>query len=178
MSDHADKTATGWYLKSQPQIVAALKSRLGATPDLQDLAQEVYLRLLRVEQPELIRNPSSYVYRVALNVEEEWRLRAAQALEHSSEPLEAMAAGEDPEDSALRSERHRAMRKAIEALPPATRNAMLLHVQRDMTYEQVAVHLGVSRRAVKRYILKGYAATRAALAGIETPAKSIKGKSR
>ena len=128
----------------------------------------MYLRLLRVEQPELISDPSSYVYRVALNVAEEWRLRAAQALEHSSDALETMESDQDPEQSAAQTERQAAMRRALEALPSAMRSAMVLHVQQDMTYEQVAEHMGVSRRAVKRYIAKGYAATRVALAGIET----------
>ena len=91
----------------------ALKSRLGRTADLQDLAQEVYLRLLRVEQPKLISDPSSYVYRVALNVAEEWRLRAAQALEHSSDALETMESDQDPEQSAAQTERQAAMRRAL-----------------------------------------------------------------
>lgn len=130
---------------------------------MQDLAQEVYLRLLRVDRPELIRDPSSYAYRVALNVAQEWRLRAAQALPHSSDPLETLEGGADPEDSAGQSERQRAVRDAVEALPASVRNAMLLHLHRDMTYEQVAEHMGVSRRAVKRYILKGYAAALAEL---------------
>ena len=64
------------------------------------------------------------------------------------------------------------------ALPSAMRSAMVLHVQQDMTYEQVAEHMGVSRRAVKRYIAKGYAATRVALAGIETAGEPYGGKGK
>ena len=36
-----------------------------------------------------------------------------------------------------------------------------------MTYQQVAEHLGVSRRAVKRYVANGYAALRVAAAATD-----------
>ena len=49
ISENVDKTLGRWYLESQPQIVTALKSRLGYSADLEDLAQEVYLRLLRAD---------------------------------------------------------------------------------------------------------------------------------
>lgn len=150
---------------------------MGNSADLQDLAQEVYLRLLRVEQPELINNPQSYIYRVALNVAEEWRLRAAQSMEHSSDPLDTLESpGSNQAQLFEQEERQKVMRSAMEALPSATRNAMVLHVQQDMTYEQVAEHMGVSRRAVKRYIAKGYAAMRAALSGIEEARGPHRGK--
>ena len=152
-----------WF-DAQPQIAGALKSRLGDSPDLPDLAQEVFLRLLRIRQPELIRDPEAYVYRVALNVAQEWRLRAAQSKDHSSAALEALEAADEPEESTVRDQRQRIIRRAVAELPAATRSALLLHVYRDMTYEHVAEHMGVSRRAVKRYLANGYAALRVALA--------------
>ena len=157
------ETPIGWF-DARPQIAGALRSRLGDSPDLPDLAQEVFLRLLRIKQPELIRDPEAYVYRVALNVAEEWRLRAAQSKDHSSKPLDALASADDPGEAMARGQRQGVIRRAVEELPRATRSALLLHVHRDMTYEQVAAHMGVSRRAVKRYLANGYAALRVALA--------------
>ena len=152
-----------WF-DARSQIAGALRSRLGDSPDLPDLAQEVFLRLLRIQKPELIRDPEAYVYRVALNVAEEWRLRAAQSKDHSSEPLNSLASVDDPAEAMVRDQRQGVIRRAVEELPRATRSALLLHVHRDMTYEQVAEHMGVSRRAVKRYLANGYAALRVALA--------------
>src|SRR5258706_12017722 len=42
------------------------RSRLAA--DAADLAQEVYLRMLRVNNPESIRNPQAYLFTVANNL--------------------------------------------------------------------------------------------------------------
>ena len=46
-----------------------LRRRLPGRIDPEDLAQEVYVRLLRVEQLEQIKEPQAYLYRVASNVE-------------------------------------------------------------------------------------------------------------
>ena len=43
--------------------------------EVQDLAQEVFLRLLRVSNPDLVRHPRAYMLRVAINVLQEWRRR-------------------------------------------------------------------------------------------------------
>lgn len=166
---NAERILASWYLDEQPTIAGALRHRLGHSPDLEDLAQEVYLRLLRVNRPELIKDPRSYIYRVALNVAEEWRLRAPQARSHSAEALAQLVSVDDPEESAARREGQAAMRRAVESLPATTRDAILLHVTKGMTYEQVAAHMDVSRRAVKRYIANGYAALRIAVEG-STPA--------
>ena len=156
------------WLDARPQIADALERRLGDSPDLPDLAQEVFLRLLRIQRPEMIRNPQAYVYRIALIVAEEWRLRAPQVKDHSSGELDSLESADDPEESIIRRQRHGAIRRAVEVLPPASRSALLLHVYRDMSYQQVAEHMGVSRRAVKRYLANGYAALRLALADQRT----------
>ena len=74
--------------------------RLRNVHDVPDLAQEVFLRLLRVERHETIRNPEAYLFTVASHVIHQHTLR------RSSEPIsvditEALAElqtpdGEDP----------------------------------------------------------------------------------
>ena len=48
--------------------------RIRARSDAPDLAQEVYLRMLRVSDPEAIRNPQLYLYTVASNLVKEHAL--------------------------------------------------------------------------------------------------------
>ncbi len=149
-----------WFERSRFLIRQALAQRLNRAADIDDLAQEVYLRLLRVPRPDLVRNPQAYLYRVAINVAEEWRARAAQSCDHSSEALQNLSAHDDLEGDASQHQRAQAVQRALEALPDASRTAVVLHVRDGMTYEEVAQHMGVSRRAVKRYVAKGYAALR------------------
>ncbi len=162
--DNSQRLAAEWFQQFQSVIRQALSSRIGRVADIDDLAQEVYLRLLRVPEPELVENPQGYLYRVALNVAEEWRQRAAQSREHSSDPLSGLVAGEDLEREAGNKERDRLVQRSLAGLPPASRTALILHVRDGLTYDEVAAHMRVTRRAVKRYVAKGYAALRRELA--------------
>src|SRR5438034_7402734 len=49
--------------------------------EVPDLVQEVFLRLLRVEDHEAIRNPQAYLYTIANHVLHQHTLRTAAALE-------------------------------------------------------------------------------------------------
>ncbi|XOV86467.1 MAG: RNA polymerase sigma factor [Pseudomonadota bacterium] len=159
MHSYQIAVVTDWYLGSQDRIKQALSTRLSRAEDIEDLSQEVYLRLLRVPKPEDVKNPQAYLYRIALNVAQEWRQRAAQAWDHNA-PVDALEATESPYDEVSAVEQDSAALELIHDLPLAQRTALTLHVIEGMTYEQVASHMAVSRRAVKRYVANGYATLR------------------
>jgi RNA polymerase sigma factor (sigma-70 family) len=163
-----DALAIEWYLGSLSRVRQALSSRLDRREDIDDLAQEVYLRLLRVPQLDLVQNPQAYLYRVALNVAQEWRQRAAQSLDHGV-ALDGLIAEDDPLDEVMRAELDANTYDILKALPLTLRTALILHVIDGLTYEQVAEHMGVSRRAVKRYVAIGYASLRDRLSAPEGP---------
>lgn len=160
-TDTNDKTtAAQWFERWHALIRHALSGRLQRREDVDDMAQEVYLRLLRVPDLDLVRSPRSYLYRIAVNVAEEWRLRAPQAMPHSSDPIDELESTEQPAKAAELEQRDRAVQAALAKLPLATRTALLLQLRDGLTYEQIAEHMGVTRRAVKRYIANGYAELR------------------
>ena len=164
MTANVDKndqaTAAQWFERWHALIRHALSGRLQRKEDVDDLSQEVYLRLLRVRDLDLVRSPRSYLYRIAVNVAEEWRLRAPQTMAHSSEPLETLEAEEQPADSAELEQRDAAVREALSKLPLASRTALILQLRDGLTYEQIAEHMSVTRRAVKRFVANGYAELR------------------
>jgi RNA polymerase sigma factor (sigma-70 family) len=165
-------TAAHWFVRSEALIRHALSRYLNRSEDIQDLAQEVYLRLLRVPEPELVRHPNSYLYRIATNVAREWLLHAQQAKEHSPEWLESLAASEDnPETSADQSERDRVVHQMLHRLPVRYRTAVVLHAYEALTYDEVAVRMGVSKRAVKRYVANGYAQLKEELTELREPSE-------
>ena len=163
MTANADKTdqatAAQWFERWHALIRHALSGRLQRKEDVDDMAQEVYLRLLRVRDLDLVRSPRSYLYRIAVNVAEEWRLRAPQAWDHSA-PLDALEADEEPEKETELEQRDAAVQSALAKLPLAARTALVLQLRDGLTYEQIAEHMGVTRRAVKRYVANGYAELR------------------
>lgn len=148
-----------WYLQSLVRVRQALATRLSRPEDIDDLAQEVYLRLMRVPRPDLVENPQAYLYRISLNVAQEWGQRASQAWDHSGQ-IDALPADDDPESEAVATEQDNVVFEIIQSLPLAQQTAFMLHVLDGLTYEQVADHMGVTRRAVKRYVANGYATLR------------------
>jgi RNA polymerase sigma-70 factor (ECF subfamily) len=130
--------------------------------DIKDVCQEVYLRLLRFERTEVIQNPQAYLFRVAANVAHDFRLRQAQWT--LTEPqLDEPTAEPGPEQLTDNEYRKQRIASMLARLPPIPRAALVLQAQEDLTYDEIAARLGVTRRVVKRAIARGYALAREAL---------------
>lgn len=148
-------------------LVKFLTRRVRNHADARDLAQDTYIRLLRVEKIDLIRDPQAYLFRIAANLAYEHQLK--QRVEHSSvarspivEELEqiSVATLEDTADIAARAAR---LERVLATLAPRHRAALVLHRQEGMTYEEIAAKIGVSVHAVKKYISLGLTQCRAKL---------------
>ena len=106
--------------------------RLSRIQDTEDLAQEVYLRLLRIDQGTKVQKPLQFVYGMARHVlldhraervEKEDFLRAAgEALNWNECPSEVLA--DRPEDQAIVEQQ---LREIMGMLPPLYVSILLLH---------------------------------------------------
>lgn len=157
-----EKLVADWHDRWHDLVLAILTKRLPRRADAADLAQEVFLRLLRVNQLDLVENPRGYLYRVAVNIAEEWRLQAARMPTVSDDevPDELFVAPGSLETWLLDEQHREVVRAALMELPLAVRTAIVLHVSKDLTYAQVAAHMGVTRRMVKRYLAKAHSTLR------------------
>lgn len=140
-----------------------LRRRAGSAADIEDIAQEVFLRLLRYDRSELIDHPQAYLYKIAANVSAEWAARSSRNLPHSAEWLVDLVDAFDPETEAGHRAAEAKLQEAITALPSRQREIVRLHFGEGMTYEGVATHLALTRRVVKRDLARAYATLRAAL---------------
>ncbi len=76
---------------------------------------------------------------------------------------------EGPEERALRAAEHRRVLAALDALPARQREVLVLRYHADLSEQDIAEALGVSRGAVKTHAHRGLAALRAAVRTEETP---------
>lgn len=136
-------------------LLRFLRSRLSNQSDAEDLAQEVYMRLLRIKNPRQIRNRRAYVLQVAANVAYEWRLLAPNRLQHSSEALEVLTNHSDPEHEALIGQQMETLEAALNSVSPKCRAVLLLHRRDRYTYQEIAARMGISVSMVKKYLTKG-----------------------
>jgi RNA polymerase sigma factor (sigma-70 family) len=155
-----------WFRDLRNPLHRFLSFRRGVAPaDLDDMAQEVFLRLLRYDKAELVTDPAAYLFKVAANVASEWSMRARNRLPHDAAWLADLRAEELPEDHAERALESRLLTVALNSLPSRSREVLRLHFSEEMRHEEIAVHLKVSSRIVKRDLLNAYRQLREALDG-------------
>lgn len=150
-----------WADTWHEDLVKFLARRTATRADAQDLAQEVYLRLLRVDRHDLVRQPRSYLMRIAANLLHEWRLQARQAHLHQAEGLAGLHSENTPEGEVVTELRSRRLACELDRLPPAVRAALVLQVRDGLTYEEIAARMNATPRMVKRYLLAAYTGLRA-----------------
>lgn len=140
------------------RLTRFLAARLRNAGDAPDLAQEVYLRLLRMDQHELIRNPEAYLFTVASHLLNEHTLRqtAAPIVVDIGEIFGELhtVPDDDPSESADRQQRIQALERAMEKLAPKAQAALMLHRRDGYTLEEIGTKLGVSRAMVKKYLAR------------------------
>jgi RNA polymerase sigma factor (sigma-70 family) len=135
-----------------------LAARLRNAADASDLVQEVFLRLMRVERHESIRNPEAYVMTVAGHVLHQHTLRSAMA-PISTSALDMLvdlqtAIETDPAAQLDAQRRLQDLDRALEQLAPNVHATFVLHRRDGMTLEEIASQLRVSRSMVKKYLAK------------------------
>jgi RNA polymerase sigma factor (sigma-70 family) len=124
--------------------------------DVNDVAQEVFLRLLRYDRAELVEYPQAYLFKMAANVANEWAIRARSRRPHESKWLTGLLADDSPEQEAARAEASAEVGRALALLTPRQRAILKLQFSEGLGRIQIAERLGTTERAIKRDLLKSY----------------------
>jgi RNA polymerase sigma factor (sigma-70 family) len=152
-------------LHSRP-LMKFFVSRLPNSADAPDLVQEVYLRLLRLDRPDLIRCPEAYLFTIASNIAHEHSLKRSSRPPHIAledtppnelpTDIEAFATAA-PENAAVQADRMRNLEAALSQLSPKARATLVWHRRDGETYDEIGKRLGVSRNMVKKYLSQALA---------------------
>lgn len=131
--------------------------------DAEDLAQEVFLRLVQHRDPSDLEDPKAFIFTVALNlVRDRARRGHTRSLVYHVSPDELDLPCEDasPADRLEQGQRLSQAFDTLAGLKPATRRAFLLHRIYGMSYTDVARELVVSNSMVEKHIMTAIAALR------------------
>jgi RNA polymerase sigma factor (sigma-70 family) len=135
---------------------AFFRRRLRRHAEAADLAQEVYVRMLRVADIDTIRNLEAYLYAVAGNLMKEHTLRerVASGAVDLEDPVVANQLAELPdlggEVDAL--QRERRLQEVLQQLPAKCQEAVVLQYREGLSYAEIALRLGVSTNMIKKYL--------------------------
>lgn len=130
--------------------------------DVDDLAQEVFHRLLRYGDDVAVDNPQGYLFRIAANVANEWRDRSRPRPANDRGWLDQLQIepSEQAESAAFQARVSKHLQGAVNTLPKRQRDVLLLHVNEGLTYKQIADRLGITYGIVLRDLTRAYGALR------------------
>ena len=112
------------------QLRRFLLARVRNVADVPDIAQEVYLRMLRVPNVDSIRSPEAYLFTVAQHVLQQHTLKGAAVpsaeLEKVLHHAQASGAHSDPAHEAVATQCLDQLQEALEKLSPKARAVFML----------------------------------------------------
>ncbi len=136
----------------------ASRLRTSLASDVPDLAQEVFLRMLRIPRLETVRSSEAYLFTVAFHVLHQHVLRHSampEAVELGSLMNEMESAPEsDPAQRAEWQEQLEVLQQALQGLSPKARAVLLLHRRDGYSLQEIANRMGMSRANAAKYLGK------------------------
>ncbi len=151
------KQISDLYQHNRQSLQKFLLRRISDKDLVQDMAQESYLRLLRIDNSKLIDNPQAYLFTIARNLLNEHYTKKrfdggslddeASYLKDSEESLQLAP---EHESETL----HVHLLKAISVLPRIQQQVLLMHRRDGMTYDEIASHIGTTKGMVKKHLSK------------------------
>jgi RNA polymerase sigma factor (sigma-70 family) len=144
------------FSKHGKALEAFFRRRIRVTPDAPDLAQEVYVRMLRVKDIDAIRNPELYLFTVANNLVKEHALveRRRNSFAHLDDPavdeqLAQLPSFDTEIDTKVRGQR---LQEVLAQLPPKCLATIVLQYRDGLSYQEIGDRLGISTHMVKKYV--------------------------
>ena len=154
-----------WRQRWNRSLFQFLRRRVRSSVDVQDLAQETYLRLLRARDLNEVRNPLAYLLQVASHVAMEWCDRQPRGDSMVEIDVDTVADPQLPELELDARLSHQRLEKTLTSMSPMMRAVVLLRLRDERTYQEIAVELRITDRQVRRYLARGYERLRLAIEG-------------
>ena len=156
------------YAEHRAALHSFFRHRIRNQAHAADLAQEVYLRMLRVPDPSSIRNPAVYLFTVASNLaKEQATLDQRQAgVDLDEAPLEEASTPLSLDGELDLKQRVDRLERVLGQLSPKCRAAVVLRFRHDLSYRQIAANIGISTQMAKKYVARGLEQCQRRLAGL------------
>jgi RNA polymerase sigma factor (sigma-70 family) len=142
------------YREYREAVQRLLRRRLGDDPNIPDLMQEAYLRILRYRDCDS-ESLKLLLFRTALNLATSHGIRACTRLTHV--PLEDIEIAMDtpsPEDEAESDQRMQYTMAAVQSLPDRCRQVFLLRLIHGLRQREIAERCGISTRCVEMHLAR------------------------
>jgi RNA polymerase sigma-19 factor, ECF subfamily len=147
------------FREHRGRLYSYLKRRLANEEDAQEVAQEAFLRLLRVTRIDLVADPQAYLYRVARNLIYEQAAKKLPADHWAKDgELEQLQDSHDlPEAVAERTALAESIQRVVGELAPRDQAILLLFSQHGLSQREIAERVGLSKSMVQKCLARALA---------------------
>ena len=154
--------ATSVFRRYKAELHRWLTRRLRNPDKADDVAQEIFVRLTRVDKAAYVRQPLSYVFGIAFHVISELQIKEEQerVVSYDSDAIDRLSDSEQysaPDEFVDRLNLQRQLEKAFAELPPHYQTVLLLCKRDGMSYEEAAAVSGLSVHTVEKYLVRARA---------------------
>lgn len=156
-------------------LIRFLALRLRSQQEAKEVAQEAYVRMLKLDQPGAVGFLRAFLFKTAANLAVD-RIRHAQTVRRVSREtklLDELTTQPTPEQAVNGAQELDLAQRLIDELPPKCRRAFLLHKIYGLDFPDIARQMGLGERMVRTYVVR---ASLYCLAGLDAARTGPDGK--
>lgn len=157
-----DVDSTQWFEIEVKPHEAALKGYLNhhvpEWADVDDVVQETYRRILKVQKEKTIRAPRGLLFVIARNAARDlFRKRTASRTFHVAEMdrLHVVDDARGPGEALSRNDEIAMLKEALRTLPERCRTVLILRKFENLSHKEIAKRLNISVHTVESQLTKG-----------------------
>jgi RNA polymerase sigma-70 factor (ECF subfamily) len=136
-------------------LLRFIAAKVGSEHEAREIAQEAYVHLLQLDQPEAISYLRAFLFRTAANLAiDRLRQRGRRSHVTALTDVDIVAFDLSPERQIAGQQSLRVLAQAIEELPAKCRQAFLLHRFHDLHVDEIAARMNIGACMVRRYIAR------------------------
>lgn len=146
------------YLKYESPLKRFISRFLPKIQDIEDVAQETFLRAYTTEQGRAIEQPKSFLFRIAKNVAlNQLARKSNQIIDHLEDLglVDVLSTEATVEDELVARQTLGLHCEAVAALPPQCRRVYLLRKVYGMSHKDIAKRMGIAVSTVEKHLIKG-----------------------
>ena len=157
-------TVTGAFIESHSVLRRFLSRFFSDEHDVEDAAQEAFLRAYVAEQQRTIEQPRRYLFRIAKNVALSTLTRKSRQITEYLEESSPSTVVESDASAELELEARESFGlicEAVAKLPEKCRQVYLLRKVHGLSHKEIAERMSLTVSSVEKYLLRGVRETRA-----------------
>ena len=158
----SDPEQTRWFAKEVQPHESTLRSWLRglfpSLPDMDDLVQESYVRLIRAKEAGKVSHAKAYLFTTARNAALDFfRRRKIISIDAVGDMSDSTVLDEGPSaaDAVSKQQELDLLAEAVRDLPDRCRQTLTLRLLYGLSHKEIAAELKISEHTVKAQLAKG-----------------------